>query len=469
MWAWVDALFMSGLFRLGGAQSFMPEAAAIGISFAGVPICAVLFWKSDAVRSLIVRPRVQVGTGFIGVAGSALVALSGSTGDWLALGAGIALCALFMSIAIASWGAVYCRRGAKSAMVYVSGGFGCALVINLLLLAMIPVASVAIASLLPLLASVTLLAIREDDRTYAPCRSACSQTASRDAGDEERGGLVSRIGVTPMTLCGLMLIMVGLGYMQHLVSFSNLIAAGMTAGVTIQIVRGTVAALLFVAVLVAPDRTSAIYRIGLLAIVAGFSLMPFLAGTDYFWISGAVIIGGYVIFDVFIWVIVSQASFIRKCDPLRTVLVMRQMVNGSCMAIGIAAGMWLSTIAPASAFKNPEAIFIGYLMTVAIVLLMGSKDTWELFDAKPAIAADGNPKDGLQERLQRLGERWGLTQREYDIFELLAAGRTQPWIAESLGIAESTVNSHVRHIYQKADVNSKQELLDHVLPAPKAT
>ena len=60
---------------------------------------------------------------------------------------------------------------------------------------------------------------------------------------------------------------------------------------------------------------------------------------------------------------------------------------------------------------------------------------------------------------------WGLTEREGEVFSLLAKGRTQPWVAENLGISESTVNSHVRHIYGKAGVNSRQELLDLVLSA----
>lgn len=67
--------------------------------------------------------------------------------------------------------------------------------------------------------------------------------------------------------------------------------------------------------------------------------------------------------------------------------------------------------------------------------------------------------------MARLGSLWGLTAREGEVFALLALGRTQPWVAERLGISESTVNSHVRHIYAKAGVNSRQDLLDLMIQA----
>ena len=74
---------------------------------------------------------------------------------------------------------------------------------------------------------------------------------------------------------------------------------------------------------------------------------------------------------------------------------------------------------------------------------------------------EDRPDDVLQERCQE----WGFTQREQEIIRLLAVGRTQPWIAESLGISENTVNTHVRRIYQKMGVHSRQELIDLVLNA----
>ena len=56
----------------------------------------------------------------------------------------------------------------------------------------------------------------------------------------------------------------------------------------------------------------------------------------------------------------------------------------------------------------------------------------------------------------------GLTARETEILSLLVRGRTLPYIANELFVTTGTVKTHVRHIYEKSLVNSRQELLDKV-------
>lgn len=54
----------------------------------------------------------------------------------------------------------------------------------------------------------------------------------------------------------------------------------------------------------------------------------------------------------------------------------------------------------------------------------------------------------------------GLSLREKDVAALLLRGHSQAAIAGQLFVAASTVNTHVKHIYRKACVNSKQEFID---------
>lgn len=56
----------------------------------------------------------------------------------------------------------------------------------------------------------------------------------------------------------------------------------------------------------------------------------------------------------------------------------------------------------------------------------------------------------------------GLTARETEILSLLVRGRTLPYIANELFVTTGTVKTHVRHIYEKALANNRQELLDKV-------
>ncbi len=54
----------------------------------------------------------------------------------------------------------------------------------------------------------------------------------------------------------------------------------------------------------------------------------------------------------------------------------------------------------------------------------------------------------------------GLSTREREVASLILQGRSQAVIANQLFVAISTVNTHVKHIYRKAGVRSKQEFID---------
>ena len=59
-----------------------------------------------------------------------------------------------------------------------------------------------------------------------------------------------------------------------------------------------------------------------------------------------------------------------------------------------------------------------------------------------------------------LAQDRGLSGRETEILGYLARGRSQPYIREELVLSKNTVATHVKHIYQKLNVHSRQELLD---------
>lgn len=67
-----------------------------------------------------------------------------------------------------------------------------------------------------------------------------------------------------------------------------------------------------------------------------------------------------------------------------------------------------------------------------------------------------------------LGEEYSLTARELEILQLLATGRSLPYIQEQLVIAPSTAATHVNHIYKKLGIHSKQELLTMVYQGEEA-
>ena len=66
----------------------------------------------------------------------------------------------------------------------------------------------------------------------------------------------------------------------------------------------------------------------------------------------------------------------------------------------------------------------------------------------------------LVTRAQEIAAQYGLTEREAEILRYLARGRSARKIAEELFISENTAWSHIKRIYVKTDMHSKQDILD---------
>ena len=68
--------------------------------------------------------------------------------------------------------------------------------------------------------------------------------------------------------------------------------------------------------------------------------------------------------------------------------------------------------------------------------------------------------DAVQTACARLVKAHGLSEREADVLGLLAKGHTRVSIAKRLFVSENTVRVHVKNIYVKLGIHSKQQLID---------
>lgn len=64
--------------------------------------------------------------------------------------------------------------------------------------------------------------------------------------------------------------------------------------------------------------------------------------------------------------------------------------------------------------------------------------------------------------LEAIARTCQLTPREIEVFRLLSLGRDISTIENDLCISRNTAKMHIRHVYQKLEVHSKQELIDLV-------
>ena len=75
-------------------------------------------------------------------------------------------------------------------------------------------------------------------------------------------------------------------------------------------------------------------------------------------------------------------------------------------------------------------------------------------------AASDSPRPRFQDRCLEVAAAFELSPKETEVMILFAKGRSAARIQEELFISKGTVSTHLRHIYQKMDVHSKQEMLD---------
>ena len=112
-------------------------------------------------------------------------------------------------------------------------------------------------------------------------------------------------------------------------------------------------------------------------------------------------------------------------------------------------------------FPNvPDVVFTVFASAIALTIAISFVAFHGLWIKGPAGAAE--EQVSLTARVGTTAQQYGLTKREIEVLQLLAEGRSLPYVQQKLFISEGTARTHIKHIYTKMDVHSKQELLDKV-------
>lgn len=90
------------------------------------------------------------------------------------------------------------------------------------------------------------------------------------------------------------------------------------------------------------------------------------------------------------------------------------------------------------------------------------KTTWGMFPHHREKAPEANTYSSYLNRCSEVARTFGLTHREEEILSMLAMGMNVPAVERALVISKSTAKSHVRHLYAKMGVHSREELVEAV-------
>lgn len=109
-------------------------------------------------------------------------------------------------------------------------------------------------------------------------------------------------------------------------------------------------------------------------------------------------------------------------------------------------------------------LFGAAFLLVFVMIAISSQDRLPFSIQIPdkAVVSIPSTNELLASTTAEIAQKYGLTKRESEIFSYLAKGHSLPYNRNELYIAQSTIDTHVRHIYSKLDIHSREELINLV-------
>lgn len=162
-------------------------------------------------------------------------------------------------------------------------------------------------------------------------------------------------------------------------------------------------------------------------------------------------------------------ALIRVCVFLFVITMAKAGKVPVCLGIGLVNGFTQlsSLLGNVVGSASTQAVFLSPPSTVAllvcVVALAGVlAPQREPVDESPAFGGADSVATSMLVACEHMQKRFGLSERETEVAFLLAQGRSRPYIREKLFISKNTVSTHVKHVYRKLDVHSREELIDLV-------
>lgn len=173
-------------------------------------------------------------------------------------------------------------------------------------------------------------------------------------------------------------------------------------------------------------------------------------------LSFAILTAAQMFALVFLWLALSDVAHASRYP---TDLVFG--LGWSLYALPVAAGS-LCTVAVGFSVDLPRlSLLVIYVLLLAMFLFMRERTPHHarLFaDLNPPLSSDRLNR--LTDQASALARKYGLSEREQEIVVLYAQGRNRAFISGKLFISENTVRDHIKNVYKKMRIHSKQELID---------
>lgn len=465
-WAWVDTfLFTPTMSTLFGAPGRFFVVAFITAVSTGCVILFLAAHRPETFRSFLHAKLTMVMGGTAAIIGG-LVTLSGSyiSSTPLIIVGGIIDGAVF-GFGLIAWGEICATGGARTASVHIPAAFALGVALDWVLMMLDPLLGTCIMFVFPLVSFLILHVIRKHPEDFEepgrrfglPNKTSIGQPTSEGTGSLRTTWFgLNRTVVTSFVVFG-----VAFGYMQYQSVFEP---ASTFQSQLLLVVRGSTALIFFLGTVFLKWRPHITYRVGMALMIAGFMILPFASQASGFaGLSESIVMAGYTCFDIMVWTILAELAYCSSIAPESTIGSGRGLLHLGIVT-GMGIGICLSLMPLSGITMAVVTTSVGYLLVIAVILIISDQyGLWSLLKYGSMYideSEEGADRLSPGEKAAMLAARYNLTVREREVLSLLLAGRSARYIAEQIYVSENTVNSHVRHIYEKLDIHNRQELLD---------
>lgn len=364
---------------------------------------------------------------------------------------GAALSGAGLATIILLWSEFYAALPMRQVALYYSSSFVLATVIHFLIVALTPEAALITTAALPLIsagcfvASMNMIKLQQSDTDSTKRNEANAIAEALDNDSAQRWSFPVR----PM------LLMAAYSFTMNFCRTTGGIVNDLTMlGVAFAALFVLIFALFFF------ERFDVryLFRIALPLMVAGALLQPFLEG------GGLVITGIMLNMSHASFVILTMIVLSTICSRYGVLAIWLFGLTRAARVLASVIGSYLGTTAWVT--LDVQGVMLATCVVVIVLVafsmfLLNETDletTWGITPLKTRHET-ATYRESLAGRCAQIARTHGLTLREEEILALLAQGKSTPRIQQELCISNGTAKSHIRHIYTKLDVHSRDEVI----------
>lgn len=208
-----------------------------------------------------------------------------------------------------------------------------------------------------------------------------------------------------------------------------------------------------------------IYRVALPLMVGAFLIVPSLGLLNEA-VSGFCLTASYTSFSILIMII-----FANMCYRYGVSAIWLFGLERGVRALFDLFGRQTAGLMDSYGLSNGETGLVITMVTVLLVVAMTMillserelSSKWGISFLGGGASAEDEAiikKEELANRCHEVSKEYGLSQREEEVLLLLAQRKTVGTIERELFIANGTAKTHIRHIYKKLDVHSRDDLVE---------